>query len=57
MVKRDDIKALGGFFILMYFPLMIGLVWFDWRIMLKLLATNTILIFAIYLIEQVYDGN
>jgi len=39
----DKVKTIGGFFIMMYIPLLIGLIWFDTHTMIKLIATKPML--------------
>ena len=46
-----NIQAIGGLLILMYIPLLIGLIWFDTSIMLKAIGTNTVLLLGIYIID------
>lgn len=46
------IQAIGGFLLLMYVPLLIGLIWFDTQIMIKMLATNTVLVLGVWLADR-----
>lgn len=49
----DFIKGIGGFLIMMYIPLLIGLIWSEnTGMMIKILATNSILILGVWMIIQ-----
>lgn len=49
---KDWVQIIGGFLIMLYIPLFIGLIWFDFILLGKLLLTNTILIGSCYLIDE-----
>lgn len=49
---KDQIKSIGGFLVIIMIALLIGLVWFDKEIMLKLIFTNVLLILAVWIIDK-----
>lgn len=49
----EVLRALGGFLVLMYVPLVIGMIWFDLVFMLKLILSNTIVILSIIGVEKI----
>lgn len=49
------LKTIGGLLIIMYIPLIIGLVWFDFKIIFKIIITNSILLLGIRLFELAYN--
>ncbi len=51
----DSIKVIGGALLFIYFPLLIGLIWFDFILMVKLIATNTVLVLLVRLIERAFS--
>jgi hypothetical protein len=51
----DWVGTIGGFLVLMYIPLVIGLIWLDTKIMLKAIGTNTLLIIGIYIIDRAHN--
>ena len=53
----DWVHTIGGFLVMMYIPLLIGLIWFDTIIMLKAIATNSILIFGIWIVDRSQNGS
>jgi hypothetical protein len=48
----DWVQTIGGFLFMMYIPLLIGLIWFDTQTMIKIIATNSVLIFGIWVIDR-----
>lgn len=48
---KDWVQTIGGFLIMLYIPLFIGLIWFDFILFGKLLLTNSILIGGCFLID------
>jgi hypothetical protein len=49
---NDWVQTIGGLLIIMYIPLLVCLIWFDTTIMLKAIATNTVLIFGAWVIDR-----
>lgn len=50
----DVIQTIEGVLFIIYIPLLIGLIWLDTIFMLKLIATNSVLMGAAILIERVF---
>jgi len=48
----DWVQTIGGFLFMMYIPLLIGLIWFDTIIMLKAIATNSVLVLGICIVDR-----
>jgi hypothetical protein len=53
----DWVQTIGGFLFMMYIPLLIGLIWFDTTIMLKAIATNSVLVFGIWIVDRSQNGS
>jgi hypothetical protein len=51
------VQTIGGFLFMMYIPLLIGLIWFDTQTMIKVIATNSVLIFGIWIIDRSQNGS
>ena len=52
----DWVHTIGGFLVMMYIPLLIGLIWFDTVIMLKTIATNSVLLLGIWIVDRSNEG-
>ena len=52
----DWVQTIGGFLLIMYIPLFIGIIWFDTTIMAKAIATNSVLIFGILVFNRAYNN-
>ena len=50
---NDWICIVGGFLVLLMSPLLIGLIWLDQAMVLKLIATNLLLIVFVWLLDRV----
>lgn len=48
----DWVQTIGGFLIMLYIPLFIGQIWFGTTIMLKAIATNSVLLLGIWIIDR-----
>ena len=53
----DWVQTIGGFLFMMYIPLLIGLIWFDTQTMIKVIATNSVLILGIRIIDSSHNGS
>lgn len=53
----DWVQTIGGFLVMMYIPLLIGLIWFDTTIMLKAIATNSVLVFGLLIVDRSQNGS
>jgi hypothetical protein len=53
----DWVQTIGGFLVMMYIPLWIGLSWFDIQTMIKIIAINSVLIFGIWIIDRSQNGS
>ena len=52
----DWVQTIGGLLFIMYIPLLIGLIWFDTQTMIKIIATNSGLIFGMWIIDSSQNG-
>lgn len=50
----DVIQTIIGILFIIYIPLLIGLIWLDTTFMLKIIATNSVLMGTAILIERVF---
>jgi uncharacterized membrane protein len=49
---KEKVQTVGGFLAVMYAPIFIGLIWFDTELMIKIIMTNTVLIFFIWIFDR-----
>lgn len=57
MSLNDWIKSIGGFLILLLPILIIGLIWFDMFLFLKLIFTDITLILVIYALDKITEND
>jgi len=49
---KEKVQTIGGFLVIMYAPIFIGLIWFDTELMLKIIMTNAVLIFFVWIFDR-----
>lgn len=50
----NTIQTIGGLILCLYIPLVLLFIWVDSDLVLKLLATNSVLVYVIYLLERYF---
>jgi len=50
--KRIKYKLLGGVLLVMYAPILIGFIWLDTELMLKILLTNSVLVGVVWIFDR-----
>ena len=50
--EKEKIQTMGGFLLVMYAPILIGFIWFDTELMLKILLTNSVLVCVVWIFDK-----
>lgn len=50
--EKEKIQTIGGFLLVMYAPILIGFIWFDTELMLKILLTNGVLVGVVWVFDK-----
>jgi len=53
----DYLESIGGLTILMYFPIVLGLIWHPTRLLFQLLGTNSVLFLLLWIIIKSQQKN
>ena len=50
--EKEKIQTVGGILLVMYAPILIGFIWLDKELMLKILLTNSVLVGVVWIFDK-----